>query len=70
MMKENSESSEQLVGLVEDLDAAVAQLIEGMMVDGAHHKQYAMSEAVRLICGQKFLDEAINEFGFDLGVPS
>ncbi len=69
-MRENSASIESLVGLVDDLASAIAELLSGMQTDGAHHKQYAMAEAIRLICGQKFLDEAIEEFGFDTGIPS
>jgi len=52
------------------LDETAALLIEGLMTDGAHHKQAAMEGALRAFCGDKFVDGAKEEFQWEEGIPS
>jgi len=55
--------------LSESLDKAVACLLNGLNTDGAHHKQYEMEAALRLICGDKWTDQAQAEFQWEDGIP-
>ena len=52
------------------LDETAVLLIEGLMTDGAHHKQAAMEEALRAFCGDKFVDGAKEEFQWEDGIPA
>ena len=51
------------------LDKAVACLLNGLNTDGGHHKQYEMEEALRLICGDRWTNEAKEEFQWENGIP-
>ena len=52
------------------LDAAVEELIHALTTDGAHHKQYDIEQALRLICGDDWTNRAKTSFRWKEGVPS
>jgi len=52
-----------------ELDKALVILIEGLMVNGAHYKQYAMEQALAFICGDDWLEKAREEFQWEEGMP-
>jgi len=53
-----------------ELDKALVILMEGLMVNGAHYKQYAMEQALAFICGNDWLEKARAEFQWEEGIPS
>ena len=52
-----------------ELDKALVVLIEGLQTDGAHHKQWAMEQALAFICGDDWLEKAREEFQWEEGIP-
>ena len=52
-----------------ELDKALVVLIEGLQTDGAHHKQWAMEQALAFICGNDWLEKARAEFQWEEGMP-
>jgi len=51
-----------------ELDKALVVLIEGLQTDGAHHKQWAMEQALAFICGDGWLEKARAEFQWEEGI--
>lgn len=56
--------------LTAHLDKITAALLHGLTTDGAHHKQYALEEALRLLTGDEFAEKAYREFQWERGIPS
>lgn len=54
--------------IVDCLDRVTALLIEGLITDGGHHKQYYMEEALEELTGEKFYGEAKEEFQWEEGI--
>ena len=55
----------------EDRLRNVAILIfDGLMTDGAHHKQYYLEEALRALCGNKEVDYKKEEMQWEDGIPA
>ena len=52
------------------LDKIVHTLIEGLLTDGGHHKQFYLEEALRLFCCESWVDEANSELEWEDGIPS
>ena len=50
-------------------DKIVKLIIEGLMTDGAHHKQWYLEEAFRALCEDKYVNEAKDEFQWKQGTP-
>jgi len=51
-------------------DGIVKILLNGLMTDGAHHKQYVLESALRLICEDSWVDEAKEELEWEDGIPA
>lgn len=51
-------------------DEAVKLLIEGLITDGAHHKQYFLEMALRALCEDGYVDKAKTEFEWQDGIPA
>ena len=45
-------------------------LIEGLTTDGAHHKQYYLELALKMIISQIEFEDTKTEFGWEPGIPS
>ena len=52
----------------ERLDKIAAILLLGLTTDGAHHKQWSLEEALRLLAGESFVNGAREEFCFEQGI--
>lgn len=52
------------------LRSVSAEIICGLMVDGAHHKQHHLETALTKLYGQDFVDKAKSEFEWSEGIPS
>ncbi len=52
-----------------DLNKVVQSLIEGLVTDGAHHKQFALERALSLLCTKRWIDSAIEHYGWEEGIP-
>ena len=50
------------------LDKVAVFLINGIITDGAHHKQYFLARALRDLCGEVFTDKSQVEFEWDSGI--
>lgn len=66
---------EGIIAIVPDdtrntLDAVAADLVNGLVIDGAHHKQHFMEEALRRIVGDDRFEFLADAYGWDEGVPS
>lgn len=44
-------------------------LLEGLVTDGAHHKQYALEKILRIICEDAWVDKVKDEFKWEDGFP-
>jgi len=51
-------------------DEVVKELINGLMTDGAHHKQGALESVLRMICEDSWVDEAKDELQWEDGIPA
>lgn len=54
--------------LWELFDKVSVALINGLINDGVHHKQYYLYQALRELGGDKFAEAAKEEFIFDEGI--
>jgi hypothetical protein len=54
----------------EKLDGVVKELMQGLTIIGAHHKQHHMEQALRLLTGDEWTNTAKDHFQWDDGVPS
>lgn len=52
------------------LDDAIEQLLRALMTDGSHHKQYDIEQALRLICGNDWVDREKSKRQWIDGIPS
>ena len=52
------------------LDEVVKELMNGLVTDGAHHKQHHMEQALRLLTGDEWTDTAKQHFQWADGIPS
>jgi hypothetical protein len=48
--------------------SVVKELLYGLITDGAHHKQYHLERVLRLLCTDKYVDEAKKEFQWEEGI--
>jgi hypothetical protein len=44
-------------------------LIEGLVTDGAHHKQYYLEAALKIIISRLEFEETKSEFEWESGIP-
>ncbi len=51
-------------------DEIVKALLNGLMTDGAHHKQHSIETVLRMICEDSFVDEAKAELQWEAGIPA
>lgn len=49
-------------------DAAIELILHGLTTDGAHHKQWALERALRVLCEDSCVDKAKAEFGWEEGI--
>ena len=54
----------------ERLDDITNTLINGLITDGAHHKQWYLERALQLLAGDDFYKDAETEFEWEEGIPS
>ena len=47
----------------------VELLLTGLNTDGAHHTQYYLEKALRLLTNDAYVDRQIIENGFESGIP-
>ena len=45
-------------------------LLEALLTDGGHHKQYALEEALRLLIGNTMVNKLKDELQWEDGIPS
>lgn len=51
-------------------DSIVKELLEGLLTDGAHHKQYTLEVVLRMLCEDSWVDEAKKEFQWEDGISA
>ena len=51
-------------------DKAASILLEGLMTDGGHHKQYYMEQALRALLGDTFVDRSKARLQWEEGLRS
>jgi len=52
------------------LDLVTTELLNGLITDGGHHKQWHLENALKILPGSEFYDEAKDEFRWEDGIPS
>lgn len=50
------------------MDEVIKSIIEALMTDGAHHKQYFLERIFRQLCEDDYVNKAKTEFQWDEGV--
>jgi len=55
--------------MTDSRDEVVKLLIEGLITDGSHHKQYYLEKAFRSLCEDEYVDQAKEEFQWEAGIP-
>ena len=51
-------------------DNIVKEILEGLLTDGSHHKQYTLETVLRMLCEDSWVDEAKKELQWEEGIPS
>jgi len=51
-------------------DEVVKHLLNGLITDGAHHKQWELEQAFRALCTDDYVDKAKQEFQWEDGIPA
>lgn len=51
-------------------DEIAKLLLEGLTTDGAHHKQWYLAQALRVLTGDEFVEKAKQDFGFEEGTAA
>lgn len=64
------ECYQEIPRLRDSRDIVVRHLLSGLTTAGAHHKQWALEEAFRALCEDKYVDEAKSQFQWETGLPS
>ena len=55
-------------GMTDTRDKIVELLLLGLTTDGAHHKQWALEQAFRVLCKDAYVDKAKGEFQWEEGI--
>lgn len=51
-------------------DNIVKEIMEGLLTDGSHHKQYTLEMVLRMLCDDSWVDEAKKELQWEEGIPA
>lgn len=51
-------------------DNIVKEILEGLLTDGSHHKQYTLEMVLRMLCDDSWVDEAKKELQWEEGIPA
>lgn len=51
-------------------DNIVNEILEGLLTDGSHHKQYTLEMVLRMLCDDSWVDEAKKELQWEEGIPA
>ena len=51
-------------------DNIVKEIMEGLLTDGSHHKQYTLEMVLRMLCDDNWVDEAKKELQWEEGIPA
>ena len=46
------------------------EILEGLLTDGVHHKQYTLEVVLRMLCEDSWVDEAKKELQWEEGIPA
>jgi hypothetical protein len=54
----------------QNFDNIVKEIMEGLLTDGSHHKQYTLEMVLRMLCDDSWVDEAKKELQWEEGIPA
>lgn len=52
------------------IEQAVKEILDGLTTDGAHHKQYALEQALLLLTTPAFVQQQRDAYGWEEGIPA
>lgn len=53
----------------EQKNEVIKALLQGLNTDGGHHKQFYLEQALRLLCGDDYVEQLKAELEWEEGVP-
>lgn len=51
------------------LDDTAKAILNGLITDGSHYKQFYLEDALKSLCGEEWVKEAKREFQWEDGIP-